>query len=61
MRAPFLEDLIDPEDAAIGMKVNYKTGATVLTLDYAYRYDPSMNGGTGGFNVSSSLSASVRF
>ncbi|MFZ3110500.1 MAG: hypothetical protein WA234_07415 [Rectinemataceae bacterium] len=61
MRTPFLEDLIDPEDAAIGMKVNYKTGATVLTLDYAYRYDPSMNGGAGGFDVSSSLSASVRF
>ncbi|PKL05997.1 MAG: hypothetical protein CVV53_06595 [Spirochaetae bacterium HGW-Spirochaetae-9] len=57
----FFEDLIDPVDAAIGMKVNYKTGATVLTLDYAYRYDPSMNGGAGGFDVSSSLSASVRF
>ncbi len=59
--ASFFEDLIDPEDAAIGMKVNYKTGATVLTLDYAYRWDPSMNGGAGGFDVSSSLSASVRF
>ena len=60
----FLEDLIDPEDAAIGMKVNYKTGATVLTLDYAYRWDPSKdnNDGTfGGFDISSSLSASVRF
>jgi len=60
-QSPFFSDLIDPTDAAIGLAVNYKTGATVLTLAYAYRWDPSMNGSAGGFDVSSSLSASVRF
>ena len=60
-RSAFFSDLIDPTDAVIGFAVNYKTGATVLTLNYAYRWDPSLNGGAGGFDVSSSLSAAVRF
>ena len=62
--SPFFSDLIDPTDAAIGLAVNYKTGATVLTLAYAVRWDPSkVNPDTtiGGFDVSSSLSAAVRF
>jgi len=53
----FFKDLIDPEDAVIGMSINYKTGATVLTLGYVYSWDPT----TQDFDVSSSLSASVRF
>jgi hypothetical protein len=56
-QAPFFEDLIDPTDAVIGFTVNYKTGATVLTLAYTYRWDPTLN----DFDVSSSLSATVRF
>jgi hypothetical protein len=59
-----LKDLIDPTDAAIGLALHYKTGATVLTLDYAYRWNPSKSNGSGGFgafDVSSSLSAEVRF
>lgn len=56
-RAAFFEDLIDPTDAVIGFTVNYKTGATVLTLAYTYRWDPAAN----DFDVSSSLSATVRF
>lgn len=55
--AGFLEDLIDPTDAAIGMNVHYKTGATVLTLAYSYVYNPAIS----DFEVSSSLSATVRF
>lgn len=54
---PFLQDVIDPKDAVIGLAVHYKTGATVLTLNYAYRWDPSID----DWDVSSSLSASVRF
>ena len=54
---PFFQDLIDPTDAAIGFAVHYKTGATVLTLDYAYRWNPAAS----NFDVSSSLSAEVRF
>jgi hypothetical protein len=54
---PFFQDLIDPTDAAIGFAVHYKTGATVLTLDYAYRWNPASS----AFDVSSSLSAEVRF
>ncbi|HWR11403.1 MAG TPA: hypothetical protein VN445_06255 [Rectinemataceae bacterium] len=63
-QAPFFEDLIDPMDAAIGFGVNYKTGATVLTLAYRYSWNPSKvndDSTVGGFDVSSSLSASVRF
>ncbi len=63
-RSPFFSDLIDPTDAAIGLNVNYKTGATVLTLAYALRWNPSKindDATVGGFDVSSSLSASVRF
>lgn len=56
-QAPFFEDLIDPTDAVIGFTVNYKTGATLLTLAYTYRWDPTLN----DFDVSSSLSATVRF
>jgi hypothetical protein len=56
-RASFFSDLIDPTDAVIGFSVNYKTGSTVLTLNYAYRWDPSID----DWDVSSSLSASVRF
>ena len=55
--AAFFSDLVDPTDAVIGLAVNYKTGATVLTLNYAYRWDPSVD----DWDVSSSLSASVRF
>ncbi len=56
-KTTFFKDLLDPEDAVIGMSINYKTGATVLTLSYIYSWDPT----AGDFNVSSSLSASVRF
>ncbi len=58
------DDLIDPQDAVIGFGVNYKTGATVLTLSYTYSWNPSKvndDSSIGGFDVSSSLSASVRF
>lgn len=63
-QAAFFEDLIDPTDAVIGFTVNYKTGATLLTLAYAYKWNPlkvNEDSSIGGFDVSSSLSATVRF
>lgn len=54
---PFFNDLVDPTDAIIDFAVHYRMGATVLTLDYAYRWDPSAD----DWDVSSSLSAEVRF
>jgi hypothetical protein len=53
----FFPDLVDPTDAIIGLDVNYRTGASVLTLAYNAQWDPN----TGKFNVTSSLQASVRF
>jgi hypothetical protein len=52
-----LNDLIDPTDAIIGFSVNYQTGSTVLTLSYSYSWNPTVQ----DWDVSSSLSASVRF
>lgn len=53
----FFEDLIDPTNAIIGLSINYKTGASVLTLNYDADWDPV----EGKFNVSSSISASMKF
>lgn len=35
-----LADLINPEDAVIGARVNYKTGPAVISLVYDLKYDP---------------------
>jgi len=53
----FFSDLVDPTDAVVGLAVNYKTGASVLTLKYDADWDPVEE----RFNVSSSLSASMQF
>ncbi len=53
----FLKDLVDPTDAVIGLDVNYKTGASVLTLAYDAKWDPV----AAKFDVTSSLQASVNF
>jgi hypothetical protein len=53
----FLQDLVDPTDAVIGLSVNYKTGASVLTLIYDAKWDPA----AGEFVVTSSLQASMKF
>ncbi len=54
---PFFPDLVDPADAVIGLAINYKTGASVLTL----KYDARWNTTTQQFDVRSSLSASLKF
>jgi hypothetical protein len=56
-KAGFFKDLVDPTDAVIGLDVNYKTGASVLTLAYNAKWNPA----TEAFEVTSSLQASVRF
>jgi hypothetical protein len=40
MENSFFSDLIDPTNAAIGLAVNYQTGASLLSLKYDVRYDP---------------------
>lgn len=53
----FFRDLVDPTDAVIGLAVNYKTGASVLTLSYDAKWDPAAE----EFVVTSSLQASMKF
>jgi hypothetical protein len=53
----FFEDLVNLEDAVIGLAINYQTGASVLTL----KYDATWNPVTMSFDVSSSISASMKF
>jgi hypothetical protein len=57
----FFEDLIDPTDAVLGFAINYKTGASVLSLRYDATWDPSARAGGGAFVASSSLQASIKF
>ena len=53
----FFQDLVDPTDAVIGLNVNYKTGASVLTLAYNAKWNPL----TSQFDVTSSLQVSMKF
>jgi len=53
----FFPDLVNPTDAVIGLDINYKTGAAVLTLAYDAKWNPS----TSTFEVTSSLQAAVKF
>ena len=57
----FFQDLVDPTNAVIGLDMNYKTGASVLTLAYNVKWDPTANNGQGQFDVTSSLQASMNF
>jgi len=54
----FFADLIDPTDAVITAAVNYKTGAAVFTLLYNLVYNPE---NPDGFDITSSLSSSIKF
>lgn len=51
----FFQDLVDPSNAIVGLGINYKTGASVLTLLYNAKW---LNG---EWQVSSSLQASMKF
>jgi len=53
----FFQDLVDPTDAVIGLNVNFRTGASVLTLAYDAKWNPA----TQQFEVTSSLQASMKF
>lgn len=53
----FWKDLVSPENAVIGAKINYRTGPAVLSLLYNLRYDPA----TGNYIVTSSLMSSIQF
>lgn len=49
------KDLIDPTDAVIGARINYKTGPAVISLVYNLRYNPAL----GEFDVTSGLESSL--
>jgi hypothetical protein len=53
----FFKDFVDPTDAVVGLDINYKTGASVLTLAYDAKWSPAK----GEFEVTSSLQASMKF
>lgn len=55
-QAAFFTDLVDPNDAVIGMAINYQTGASVLTLNYDAKWNPDES----RFVVTSSLEASMK-
>jgi len=46
------QDLIDPENASIGMTVSYKAGTALVTMDYVYTWNPTKQ----DYDVVSSLS-----
>ena len=56
----FFGDLINPEDAIIGLAINYKTGASVLTLKYNAKYDPTITADN-KWVVTSSITAAMKF
>jgi len=51
-----LKDLIDFEDSSIGMTISYKAGTAIVSMDYAYIWNPTKNSGAGAFDVVSSMS-----
>lgn len=55
--ADFWHDLISAENAQIQAKLNYKTGAAVISLLYNLRYDPIAD----SFDVSSSLQTAISY
>lgn len=59
----FFPDLVDSTNAVVGMDVNYKTGASVLTLAYKAKYDPTAAGTTADphWVVTSSITATMKF
>jgi hypothetical protein len=50
-----LADLIDPENAVIGVNINYKTGPAVITLGYDLRYVPE----DGSWETTAKLSSAI--
>lgn len=59
--AAFFADLVDATNSVVGMDVNYKTGASVLTLAYKAKYDPTIVDPNKRWVVSSSVTASMKF
>lgn len=57
----FFADLVDATDAVAGLDINYQTGASVLTLAYNAKWDPTLNSGAGDWVVTSSITASMKF
>ncbi len=54
-------DLVDPEDAVIGVNINYKTGPAVITLGYDLRYVPDALPGESEWETTAKLSTAISF
>lgn len=57
----FWADLIDPNDAVITAAFNYSTGGAMFTLLYNLTYNPDKPEGESQFDITSSLSTSIKF
>jgi hypothetical protein len=57
----FFEDLFDPNDAVITAAFNYSTGGAMFTLLYNLTYNPNKPEGENKFDITSSLSTSIKF
>lgn len=57
----FLQDLVDPNDAVITAAFNYSTGGAMFTLLYNLTYNPAKPEGENKFDITSSLSTSIKF
>jgi hypothetical protein len=53
-------DLVDPEDAVIGARLNYHAGAAVITFLYNLRYVPNPGPGESNWEVTSGLESSIQ-
>lgn len=54
-------DFIEPENAVIGININYKTGPAVITLGYNLRYVPDALPGENEWETTAKLSTSISF
>ncbi|MBN2510790.1 MAG: hypothetical protein JXB03_10950 [Spirochaetales bacterium] len=55
------DDLVSPENAVIGARVNYRAGSAVITLAYNLRYNPDAQAGEDEWITTTNLSTSISF
>ena len=55
------DDLVSPENAVIGARINYRAGTAVITLGYNLRYNPDPGIGEDEWETTTTLSTSVSF
>ena len=55
------DDLVSPENAVIGARLNYRAGSAVITLAYNLRYKPDALPGEDEWETTTNLSTSISF